>query len=101
MMWFVRDGDTLLFTTLAHRQRVRNVTGNPNVTVLVSPKENPYRYVEVRGTAEVLPDPDKELPDRLSHRYLGGPPPAESDEDTRLIIRVTPEKVINFAVSPE
>ena len=101
MMWFVREGDTLLFTTLAHRQRLRNVAGNPNVSVLVSPHENPYVYVEVRGTAEVLPDPDKRLPELLSQRYLGGPPPAESAEDARMIIRVTPEKVINFAVSPE
>ncbi|HEV3360906.1 MAG TPA: PPOX class F420-dependent oxidoreductase [Pseudonocardiaceae bacterium] len=101
MMWFVREGDALLFSTLAHRQRLRNVAANPNVTVLVSPPENPYAYLEVRGTAEVLPDPDQRLPDRLSRRYLGGPPPAESAENTRMIIKVTPDKVINFSVSPE
>jgi PPOX class probable F420-dependent enzyme len=101
MMWFVRDGDTLLFSTLAHRRRLRNLAANPQVSVLVSPSEDPYRYVEVRGTAEVLPDPEKELPARLSQRYLGTPPPYESNQDTRMIIRVIPDKIINFAVSPD
>ena len=41
----------------------------------------------------VLPDPAKELPVALSQKYLGVDPPNESDDETRLIIRVTPTTV--------
>lgn len=59
---------------------------------------NPYHSVEVRGTAELLPDPEKELPQRLSHRYLGEDPPYEKSEEVRLTLRITPERVNGFAV---
>jgi hypothetical protein len=53
--------------------------------------------VEIRGTAELVEDPNKALPLELSHRYLGVDPPAESDKETRLIVRVIPEKVTTFS----
>lgn len=59
--------------------------------------ENPYNSVEIRGTAELLDDLEKALPMTLSHRYLGIDPPAESDEQTRLIVRVTAQKVTTFS----
>jgi len=54
--------------------------------------------MEIRGTAELLEDPGRTLPRQLSHRYLGVDPPAESDDEIRLIIRVTPERVTNLSV---
>jgi hypothetical protein len=33
----------------------------------------------------------------LSHRYLGIDPPAESDEESRLIVRVVLEKATTFS----
>lgn len=59
---------------------------------------NPYNSVEIRGTVELAEDPGKTLPKQLSHRYLGVDPPAESDDEIRLIVRVIPEKVTNFSV---
>jgi hypothetical protein len=47
--------------------------------------------------AELVEDPNKALPLELSHRYLGVDPPAESDKETRLIVRVIPEKVTTFS----
>jgi hypothetical protein len=53
--------------------------------------------VEVRGTAELIEDPGKSLPKELSHKYLGADPPHEPDEVTRLIVRVTPQRVNAFS----
>jgi len=53
--------------------------------------------VEIRGTAEVVEDPDKALPTLLSRKYLGEDPPPEPDEVLRVIVRVTPQKVLGFS----
>ncbi|MFI5954550.1 PPOX class F420-dependent oxidoreductase [Cryptosporangium sp. NPDC051539] len=93
VLWVLRDADALLFSVLDHRKKARNVAGDPRVSIAVHDEGNPYVGAEVRGTAELLPDPGKSLPSALSRKYLGIEPPGESDDETRLIIRVTPTVV--------
>jgi PPOX class probable F420-dependent enzyme len=98
VMWFLREGDTVLLSTTTRRQKARNLARDRRVSVSVFELENPYNSVEIRGTAELVEDPGKTLPKQLSHKYLGVDPPAESDDEIRLIVRVIPEKVTNFSV---
>ncbi|MGE0060260.1 MAG: PPOX class F420-dependent oxidoreductase [Dehalococcoidia bacterium] len=98
VMWFKRDGDALLFTSLARRQKVRNLRRDSRVNVVVYDLTSPYHSVEVRGRAELSPDPEKALSFELSHRYLGIDPPGEAPGDERVTIRVTPEKITVFKV---
>jgi hypothetical protein len=66
--------------------------------VLISPPDNPYVYAEVRGTASITPDPEKKLIDELSLKYTGKDfatyHPSPQDEGARIIVRVTPDKVV-------
>ncbi|MGK5533820.1 PPOX class F420-dependent oxidoreductase [Streptomyces sp. URMC 129] len=98
VVWIERDGDTVRFSTTAHRRKARNLERDDRVSVTVFDLANPYHSVEIRGRAELTEDPAKELPHRLSHKYLGEDPPAESPDETRLIVTVHPEKVITFRV---
>ncbi|WP_043675011.1 PPOX class F420-dependent oxidoreductase [Streptomyces xylophagus] len=98
VVWMKREGDTVLFSSLEDRQKVRNLRHDPRVSLSVFDLANPYASVEIRGTAEILPDPGKRLPYELSHKYLGIDPPAERDDQTRVIIRVVPRKVVGFQV---
>jgi PPOX class probable F420-dependent enzyme len=93
VLWVLRDGDALLFSVLSHRKKARNILREPRVTVTVHDEANPYTSAEVRGVAELRPDPAKELPAKLSQKYLGVDAPNESDDQSRLIIRVTPTTV--------
>ncbi|MFJ4683463.1 PPOX class F420-dependent oxidoreductase [Streptomyces sp. NPDC088789] len=97
VVWIKRDGDTVLFSSLDGRQKVRNLRRDPRISLSVYDITNPYTSIEIRGTAEILPDEGKRLPLELSHKYLGVDPPAERDDETRVIIRVVPHKVIGFA----
>ncbi|MFI1398501.1 PPOX class F420-dependent oxidoreductase [Streptomyces sp. NPDC020681] len=97
VVWIKRDGDALLFSTTAHRQKARNIERDARVSVSVFDLANPYSSAEIRGVAELLPDEDKRLPYELSHKYLGVEPPAEKPDEVRLIVRITPEKVLRFA----
>ncbi|GAA2933585.1 PPOX class F420-dependent oxidoreductase [Streptomyces thioluteus] len=92
VVWIARDGDTVLFSTTAGRQKGRNLARDPRISVTVFDVANPYRSVDIRGTAELVEDPEKELPRTLSHKYLGEDPPAEPDEVVRLIVRITPRR---------
>ncbi|MFJ2258257.1 hypothetical protein ACIOKD_07885 [Streptomyces sp. NPDC087844] len=54
--------------------------------------------MEIRGSAEILPDEARHLPYELSHKSLGIGPPAEKGDEVRVIIRVLPERIVGFSV---
>ncbi|MFE9095052.1 PPOX class F420-dependent oxidoreductase [Streptomyces sp. NPDC007264] len=97
VVWIKREGDAVLFSSTDRRQKVRNLRHDPRVSLSVFDLANPYTSVEIRGVAEILPDPDKRLPHELSHKYLGIDPPAEKDEEVRVIVRVVPRKIVRFS----
>ena len=97
VVWFRREGDTVLFSSIDGRQKVRNLRRDPRVSLTVFDLANPYHSAEIRGTAEILPDESKRLPYELSHKYLGIDPPAEKDDETRVIVRIVPRRVVTFA----
>jgi PPOX class probable F420-dependent enzyme len=97
VVWIDRDGDALVFSTTADRAKAKNLARDPRISISIFDREDPYRSVEIRGTAQLIDDPGKELPKRLSKKYLGEDPPPEPDAG-RLIIRVLPTKIIEFAV---
>jgi len=98
VVWILREGDTVAFSTRAGRRTARNLARDPRISVSVFDTGNPYHSVEIRGTAELVEDTGKSLPKALSRKYLGEDPPPEPDGAVRLIIRVTPDKVNIFSV---
>ncbi|MEU8865956.1 PPOX class F420-dependent oxidoreductase [Streptomyces umbrinus] len=97
VVWFKREGDTVLFSSTDGRQKIRNLRRDPRVSISVYDLANPYTSVEIRGTAEILPDEGKRLPHELSHKYLGIDPPEEKDDEVRVIVRVVPERIVGFS----
>ncbi|HLT18926.1 MAG TPA: PPOX class F420-dependent oxidoreductase [Thermomicrobiales bacterium] len=97
VVWFEREGDHLLITITDRRKKARNLARDPRVSLSVLDLENPYRTVDIRGTAELIEDPERALSYRLTHRYLGIDPPQDPPGSRRLIVRITPERVHRFA----
>lgn len=94
MMWVDADGDHLIINTEVGRQKFKNVTADPRVTVNVFNRENPYQYVEARGRVveTVGGDTARTQIDELSHKYTGGPyaNPIGSD---RVILKIAVDRV--------
>jgi PPOX class probable F420-dependent enzyme len=57
VVWILRDGDTVLFSAVASRRKVLNLTRDPRVSLTVFDLANPYQSLELRGTAELTGDP--------------------------------------------
>lgn len=92
-VWVKRDGDDILFSTAAGRRKPDNLARDPRVGVLIVPRDSPYNYLEVRGTATLTEDPDGSLIQELALKYTGQPW-TEDPGVRRLIVRITPQKVI-------
>jgi PPOX class probable F420-dependent enzyme len=98
VVWFRREGDTVLFSTSTARQKARNLARDPRISVAVFDMDNPYDSVEIRGRAELVDDTARSLPKELSQKYLEEDPPPEPDEVIRLIVRVIPDRVNRFVI---
>jgi PPOX class probable F420-dependent enzyme len=72
-IWFVLDGDDLVFTTGAESAKGRAIRRDPRVVMCVDREEPLYDYVVVEGTATVSDDLDELLvwATRIAARYMG------------------------------
>jgi PPOX class probable F420-dependent enzyme len=68
-VWFLADGDTVSLSLNTARQKTKNLTANPAVSLFLLDLELPYRYLELRGDAEISADDDYSFADRLGAKY--------------------------------
>ncbi|MFJ6120318.1 PPOX class F420-dependent oxidoreductase [Streptomyces sp. NPDC092129] len=96
VVWVIRDGDDVVFSVVVGRQKYLNLLRDPRIGVLITAADNPYRYVEIRGTATMTPSGGTELVDTLSVKYTGRPFHREAPGTKRVSVRVTAEHVNDF-----
>jgi len=93
-VWFGWDGAALHFTVTKANGKYRNLKRDPRIAVTVVDPANPYRYIEVRGTATIEDDPTKAYADTMAKKYTGNDHfEGGQPEDQRVIISLKPERV--------
>lgn len=94
VMWVDADDDHILVNTEVERQKFKNVSRDPRVTVLVWNRESPYEYVEVRGkVVDVVHGQEaRDHLDACSQRYNGRDYPAENIGSPRAILKIAPDR---------
>jgi PPOX class probable F420-dependent enzyme len=105
-MWYLRDGDDLLFWTYAKSQKVVNVRRDPRATVLVATGEKyeELKGVSITGSTTVVDDLDAVLAfgEKVYEKYWG---PIDDDlvregvrmmGAKRVVVRVTPVKTTSW-----
>jgi len=90
------DAEYVLINTARGRRKERNVRRNPRVGVSVLDPEDPYRYVSVRGEAELSEDGAVEHIDELARRYMDADehPHHDDEEGARVIVRIPTERIV-------
>jgi PPOX class probable F420-dependent enzyme len=70
VMWYLIDGDEILFNTKRGRVKQRDLERDPRVSLCIA---DGYRYVTIRGTVRANADPAVTQDDikRLATRYYG------------------------------
>ncbi len=92
-VWQIWDGEVLRFTTTTDRQKCRNVTAEPRVSISVNDPDKPYRYLEIRGVVEAIePDTEGSFFDVLARRYGLPYEPPVGDRERRVVLVVRPVK---------
>jgi PPOX class probable F420-dependent enzyme len=95
-LWFLYDEDdgTIKMSLNDARQKVKNLQNQPECSFFILDTANPYRTLEIRGRAEITPDPDHVFAKKLSAKY-GGYDFTANDRpgEMRMIVSVEPVKV--------
>jgi PPOX class probable F420-dependent enzyme len=97
VLWVGRDGNDLLFSTVAGRVKHRNMERDPRVSVTVLDSADPENYVELRGQVSMTPDVGRALDTRLSWKYDGRDPGEDRPGAVRIVVRMVVEKVTGYA----
>jgi PPOX class probable F420-dependent enzyme len=71
LVWGDLEDGKVAVNSAVGRLWPRNLERDPRTTVLIDNPENPYQYVEVRGTATSSTEGADEHIDRLAKKYLG------------------------------
>ena len=93
-LWFLLDGDDILFSTTAGKQKLRNIARDARATFAVYNPTNDMSYVEVRGTIDVTEDLTANTRDRIvqKHGYADGSA-FDAPGTQRFTLRLTPTKI--------
>jgi PPOX class probable F420-dependent enzyme len=94
VMWFDWDGSRLRLTHTKNRQKFANLEHEPRVTLSIADPDDPYRFIEVRGTVESIEDDDETASfyKALQHRY--GRDYEIKDADVRVVITIEPKTYV-------
>jgi PPOX class probable F420-dependent enzyme len=92
-LWVDADDEHLLLNTEVHRQKFRDISRDPRITIAIWDPGQPYNYVEVRGEViETITGPEaRSHIDQLSQRYMGRDYPGQIESE-RVILKVAPTK---------
>lgn len=92
-VWFLAEGDTVRFSLNTSRQKTKNLERSPACSVLIVDLANPYRYLEIRGDADVEPDADYAFADRVGAKYGADLRAHDAPGETRVVVTVRPSRV--------
>lgn len=99
-VWFVLDGEQIVFTTGAGSVKGRNLQRDPRIALVVDDEEPPYAFVHMRGRAAITEDLGELLrfATEIGARYMGADRAGEFGRRNavpgELLVRVEPERVI-------
>lgn len=92
-VWFLAGGDDLAVSLNSSRRKTKNLERRPGCSLLNLDLANPYRYLELRGDAEISPDDDYAFADRVGAKYGADLRQHDRPGDGRVVVRLHPVRV--------
>ncbi|WP_213451401.1 PPOX class F420-dependent oxidoreductase [Rhizomonospora bruguierae] len=101
-VWFVLDGDDVLFNTGKTSVKAGNLARDRRAVLCVDDENPPYAFVTPRGRATITEDPAETRlwATRIGERYMGADRSREFGARNavpgELLVRLTVEKVLGY-----
>ncbi|MEV0040153.1 PPOX class F420-dependent oxidoreductase [Streptomyces sp. NPDC050804] len=102
-VWFVLDGDDLVFNTGRETVKGRNLLRDGRAALCVDDERPPFAFVVIQGRAEIDEEPERlrTWATRIAARYMGEERAGEFGERNgvpgELVVRLKADKVSAFA----
>jgi PPOX class probable F420-dependent enzyme len=96
-IWFLFEDGEVKISLNDSRLKTKNLVARPQCSLFILDLANPFRYLDVRGTARIEPDDDYAFAERVGAKY-GGADLRDHDgpDEKRVVVAVEPTNV--FAV---
>ncbi len=92
-VWFVMEDGQVAISLNTRRQKLKNLETEPACTAFLLDLQNPYRYVEIRGTAVIAPDEDRAFAEKVGAKYHADLREHDAPGDRRVTVRIVPAHV--------
>jgi PPOX class probable F420-dependent enzyme len=93
-LWFlVEDDDVIRVSLNSSRQKTKNLERNPAYSLLILDLANPYRYLEIRGRAQIVPDTDYAFATKVGRKYGADLRDMDEPGETRVVVTLVPSRV--------
>lgn len=91
---FVWDGEFVRFSTLKARQKYKNLANDQRVALCIPDPNNPWRYLEIRGTVQIEEDTERTFINSIAKKYMNQDEyPFDKPGDVRITFTVIPTRV--------
>jgi hypothetical protein len=92
-VWFLHDDGEVRISLNTSRAKTKNLQQRPECSLLILDLQNPYRYLELRGRAELAPDDDYAFADKVGAKYGSDLRDHDRPGETRVVVTIVPAKV--------
>ena len=100
-VWYVSDGDRIVFTPRDRSVLFRNVQRDPRVGLTIDEEALPYRKVAVQGVAEILHEPGHDDAWRDLYRSIAGRYIAQQEADAYVDATIDqPRALLGVSLDP-
>ena len=95
-VWFLFEDGKVKISLNDSRLKTKNLRARPRCSLFILDLANPFRYVDVRGTAAFEDDDDYEFATRVGAKYGADLKEHDGPDDRRVVVTIEPTNV--FAV---
>jgi PPOX class probable F420-dependent enzyme len=96
--WFLYDDGKLRLSLNGARLKTRNLVKRPQCSLFILDLTNPFRYLEVRGTARIEPDDDYAFANKVGAKYSSDLREHDKPGEHRVVMTIEPANVYAVAM---
>ena len=92
-VWFLAEDDVVRVSLNRARQKTKNLQANPATNLFILDLANPFRYLEIRGDAQIEPDEDYVFAARAGAKYGADLRQMDQPGESRVVVTILPTRV--------